>query len=211
MGHSSTSAVTRDVVLEIREGNREAFDQLFARVRDKLLVCCELAMSRRLRTKVEPEDVLQDTYAEAFRLFATFEPGKKGSFYRWLARIAVNRIRNLHRHYFETDKRGSGADLSLDGDPQSRTREGMDGPLLSSQSPTPSRVLMNREAVDEVVALVRRLPEELADVVRLRIYESRTVEETARETGVHKDTVTARLVRALEELARLQRSAEADG
>jgi DNA-directed RNA polymerase specialized sigma24 family protein len=87
----------------------------------------------------------------------------------------------------------------------------MDGPLLSSQSPTPSRVLMNREAVDEVVALVRRLPEELADVVRLRIYESRTVEETARETGVHKDTVTARLVRALEELARLQRSAEADG
>lgn len=208
---STNSAITQEVVQDIRDGNRQAFDYLFERFREKLLVCCELSMSQRLKSKVDAEDVLQETYAEAYRLFETYRPEGRGSFYRWLAQIATNRIRNLHRHYFETTKRGSGSELSLDSVSGSNDAEGVPlGVHVEDEGPSPSRILMNREAIDHLLNLIAGLPEDLQDVLRLRIYESRTVEETARELSIHKDTVTARVLRALQMLEKGRREQERD-
>ncbi len=199
---STNFSVTREVVQEIRAGNVEAFDFLFGRFREKLLVCCELSMGLRLKQKIDPEDVLQETYAEAYRLFETFSPGEPGSFYRWLAAIATNRIRNLHRHYFETEKRGGAQEVSLDGNREEDgpgAFEPTPGPAVgvTDDGPTPSRILMNREAVDYLVSLIEALPQELREVIRVRVYEGRTVEAAAKLLDVNKDTVTQRMFKAL--------------
>ena len=59
-------------------------------------------------------------------------------------------------------------------------------------STTPSRVASYREEADLMRAALESLPEELRDVVRLRLLEERTVEETADELALGESAVKHR-------------------
>src|SRR5262245_30409145 len=45
-----------------------------------------------LRGYIAPEDIVQETYAEAFRRVASFRPQGPDAFHRWLTAIADSRL-----------------------------------------------------------------------------------------------------------------------
>lgn len=72
------------LVVRVQNGDRNAFDQLVARYRAKLL----RLVLRTVHDPDDAEDVLQDTLVRAWRAIHTFRGDS--AFYTWLFRIAIN-------------------------------------------------------------------------------------------------------------------------
>ena len=62
------SAETKALLERARAGDNRALDRLFARHRRDLLSFVELRLDRKLRTRVDPSDVIQEPHLEAVRI-----------------------------------------------------------------------------------------------------------------------------------------------
>ena len=60
------SGETRNLLQEIVAGDARAFDKLFGRHRPTLRQFVDLRMDARLRARVDPSDVVQETQLEVF-------------------------------------------------------------------------------------------------------------------------------------------------
>ena len=72
----------------------------------------ERQLGTALRRKIEPDDVFQETSAEAVRALPTAEFGDRDPF-SWLCQIAERRIIDLHRRFFGAQKRDAGREVPL--------------------------------------------------------------------------------------------------
>lgn len=133
-----------------------------------------------LRTVIEPADVMQVTYLEAFLQIHQFDPERGSSFAGWLRRIAENNLRDAIRA-LERQKQPP---------PRQRIRpanreESLAGlfDLLDADSATPSRRLRHAEACEELNRAVEALPDRYREVVQLYDLEGRSIEELAQRTG----------------------------
>jgi RNA polymerase sigma-70 factor (ECF subfamily) len=146
------------------------------------------------------DDVMQQTYTDAFLDIDRFVPHGEDSFAGWLASLArcnlVDALRML-----EADKRG----------PERRRSESRVGEdsvtalceLLDSPSATPSRQAARDEARTALERAIRQLPDAYRLVVQMYDLENRPVEEVARALGRSPGAVymvRARAHRRLREL-----------
>src|SRR5258707_9626909 len=97
----------------IQAGEREAFEELFARHRPYLRQLVGLRVDRRLRGRVDPSDVVQETQLEAFRQLPSFLQRQPMPFRLWLRKTAQERLRMLERRHLEASKRAVGRELPL--------------------------------------------------------------------------------------------------
>ena len=84
---------------QVRDGDRQAFDQLFARHRPYLRQIVELRLDPRLRARVDPSDVVQEAHLEAFRRLSTYLKQRPMPFRLWLRQIAYDRTLKARRHH----------------------------------------------------------------------------------------------------------------
>jgi DNA-directed RNA polymerase specialized sigma24 family protein len=66
------STETDTLLHRAADGDQEAVAVLFAQHRDRLARMVRLRMDRRLQARIDPSDVLQETYLEAARRVAEF-------------------------------------------------------------------------------------------------------------------------------------------
>ena len=92
-------AATADLIDRARAGDGDAYDELFVRTGPRLELYLRVRLGRGLRAVEETGDLLQETWLAAHRALADFEPRGRGSFARWLCRIAENRIRARADHH----------------------------------------------------------------------------------------------------------------
>ena len=90
---------TEQLIQRAREGDREAFDRLTARFRGRLEGLIHTRLGPSLRAKVTTEDIVQETVLRAFRSIDRFERGDDDAFFRWLAGIASNVVRESARRH----------------------------------------------------------------------------------------------------------------
>ena len=109
-----------DLVARIHGRDAQAIADFIAAHRPQLMAFIEPQLGAGLRRKVEPDDVFQETSAEAVRALPTAELGDRDPF-SWLCQIAERRIIDLHRHFFGAQKRDAGREVPLGwcgGDPR---------------------------------------------------------------------------------------------
>ena len=87
----SDSTETQSLLEQVREGDRQSFDQLFARHRAYLCQIVELRLDPRVRTRLDPSDVVQEAHLEAFRRFGAYLRQRPMPFRLWLRQIAYDR------------------------------------------------------------------------------------------------------------------------
>ena len=63
------SGATEQLLKKAQAGDERAFEELFARHRDYLLQVVALRLDGRIRSCLDPSDVVQDAQLEAFRRF----------------------------------------------------------------------------------------------------------------------------------------------
>src|SRR5688572_3047256 len=101
-----------DVEIRLRSREPAAVAEFLQAHRPQLMAFIERQLGLALRRKVEPEDVFQETSAEAVRALPTVELGDRDPF-SWLCQIAERRIIDLHRRFFDAQKRDAGREVPL--------------------------------------------------------------------------------------------------
>lgn len=145
-----------------------------------LLAFVRWNMSARLRRYSSEEDVLQDGLLSAWRARASFEWHGLSSFRRWLLAVLRNRLRDLAEQQ-ESAKRGGDKWIARFSEIEAaRNLAGSGAPDelgLAWASTTPSRMAVHQEQADRMQVALEGLPDELREVVRLRLFEESTMEE----------------------------------
>jgi RNA polymerase sigma factor (sigma-70 family) len=136
------------------------------------------ADARRL---LSVEDVLQETFAQAFRSVTQFDPAAGCSFFAWLKGIADHRLADSLRRIRRKKRGGELKQLSaIDG---RRSSLGQFIDLVCDESRSPSRKISADEAARAIQIAIAGLPEHQHDVVWAHYIEHKSVQAIADETG----------------------------
>jgi len=170
-----------ELLARIRQGDENACDECIRMHAENVY---RVAL-RLMRNEAEAEDVMQDTFLNAFKGIDKFDG--RASLRTWLYRIAYNaammRLRKRRPELVslqETEDHG--------GPPQ--PKEFFDWSLL------PQRELENAEVRREMNRAIQDLPAKLNAVFVMRELENLSTEETARALEISEQTVKTRLHRA---------------
>ncbi len=164
-------ASDNDLLRKSAAGDGVAFHELVHRHADRLHA---LAKSL-IRNTADAEDVVQETFAGAYRGLAKFE--SRASVKTWLTRILILQIAKWRR-----DRQGKTA-----------------GELQETASAKPSGESAVDQRIDLQAALAKLSPEH-QEVLLLREFEQLSYEEIAAVLDVPRGTVESRLFRARAEL-----------
>ena len=127
----------------------------------KLLVAAQL--DHRLRVRVSPSDIVQETFFEAHRDFEQFRGQSTGEFVAWLRKIVVNNILRVVEQHVLAEKRDVRREVSLEeiGRRLEQSTVRLET-LLAVEGDSPSGCAVRNEheilLADALAALPRRLP-----------------------------------------------------
>jgi RNA polymerase sigma-70 factor (ECF subfamily) len=179
-------------------GDAGALGALLELYRNYLALLARLQLGRRLRSKVDPGDLVQETFLEAYRDFAHFRGGSEGEFVSWLRQVLARNLANLLRRYFGTRRRDVRLEQELAGamDASSRVLEGG----LVAPSSTPSHQAARREQAVLLADALGRLPADYREVIILRHLEGLSFPELANRLGRSVNSVEKLWARGLAQL-----------
>jgi RNA polymerase sigma-70 factor (ECF subfamily) len=138
------------------------------------------------RRSEDAEDLLQEVLVRGFQGFASFDQtlSFKGWMFTIIKNAYIDRFRRQRRLPPEEPLWASGEEPVLS----------LDNPLCSVPL-APEDLLLRREAIEQVREAIRRLPEEMREVVELRDVEGLSYREIAHVVNRPIGTVMSRLYR----------------
>lgn len=192
------SAETFELLTQARRGLDSARGELLERYRTYLELLARVEVGRKLQTKLDAADVVQETFLEAHRNFALFRGQSEPEFVAWLREILAGRVCNLVRHFLGTQGRDLRREQAWNVDLDQSSRA-IDRGFFALQS-TPSQHVAQREQGVLLAEALARLPSDYREVVILRHFEELTFPEVAKRMERTVDSVQKLWVRALANL-----------
>ena len=189
-----------DLLSLARAGNAAALGQLLELYRGYLTLLARLQIGRHLQGKVDPADVVQETFLEAHRDFAGFHGQAEAELVAWLRRILATNLANLVRHYLGTQRRDVRLERRL-ADELEESSRCLTAALAVPQS-TPSEGAARREQAVVLAGAVERLPADYREVLVRHHLQGETLAEVARQMGRSLDSVKKLWLRGLLQLRR---------
>ena len=180
-----------------KRGDQQALATMIARNHGRLRRLIELRLDARVRARVSPSDVLQETFVEALKRFRHFRTDPDVPIFIWLRTVVIQRLIDVHRQHLQAKVRNAGKEvpICLAGG-NGGSSETMAVALLDLSSPS------QKVERAEVVASVREALESLdpldCDVLVLRHLEERNNREVASALGISPAAASKRHIRALE-------------
>ncbi len=170
-----------------QKGDAEAVNELFTRYMPRMRRVLRIKISASLRSRIDPEDVLQESMMIAARKLSELEVRTPSSIMHWLAKIADYQIKNK-LDYLRAEKRDAGRERRLktdDGSDSSAT-----GVVVPFRGPTPSQFLQRTELEELIDSHLEELqPPDYREVILMRdYYES---EWEAIRTALDRPTIEA--------------------
>ena len=162
-------------------GDTAAREELLTHFEERLKRMLRVRMDRRLAARIDPSDVVQEAYMEAWQKLSTFDPRYR--FFSWIYKITVNECLNLINRRRRTEP--------LDPEVE-----------LPSREDTSSR-LRAREASERVQKALLRLSPRHREVVILRHFLEMSYGEIAEMLAIPQKTVKSRLYEARQRLVQL--------
>ena len=185
---------TQLLVERAADGDEGAQGELLERLRPRIVLWCSNRMSQRLRSKLEPEDAAQEVLLALHKALPALDTtGGRGAFFRWVFRVAENRIRDLAKHH-------------------DRIKRQTVEPRSFSQT-SPSVAAQRAEQITEIRRAMEELPEDYRRVIQLCRLEERSTADVAKEMdrsvgATH--TLYWRAVAALRDLMRKRGASSTD-
>src|SRR4051794_3573310 len=93
------------LLAEARGGDAATVGRLLELYNHYLTLLARLQIGQRLQGKVDPADLVQETFLDAHRHFANFRGTSEGEFIGWLRQILATKVADLLRHYLGTKGR----------------------------------------------------------------------------------------------------------
>jgi RNA polymerase sigma-70 factor (ECF subfamily) len=170
-----------------RAGSGPALGQLLELYRNYLTLLARLQISRRLQSKVDASDQVQETFVQAHEHFSGFRGTTEAELMAWLRQILATTLANMVRHYCGTQRRDVRLERDLAAELEDSSRV-LDRALVATQSSPSERAARREQAVLRANALAR-LREDYREVIVLRHLEGLKFAEVARRMGRTVDSV----------------------
>jgi len=186
-------------------GDQPALAALFDRYRHRLRRMIRLRLDCRLSGRIDPSDVLQETYLDVVQQLAAYQKKPDMSFFLWLRLTAGQRLQRLHRQHLGAAARDAGREVSLQrGAAPQASSESLAAQLLGHFT-SASRAALRSEMQRQLQTVLNDMDPLDREVIALRHFEELTNQEAAAVLGLSKSAASNRYVRAL---ARLQQALE---
>jgi RNA polymerase sigma-70 factor (ECF subfamily) len=194
-GHDSAELLER-----AGDGDQRALGELFDRHRARLRRMVQIRLAQRLKSRIDPSDVLQETYLELSRSLADYLRNPVLPFFLWLRFLTGKKLQALHRHHLGVQMRDAHREISLEGGawPQASS-ESLAAHLLGKLT-SPSQAAMRAELRERVQEALNGMSLLDREVLALRHFEQLTNAEAAQVLGITEAGASNRFVRALQRL-----------
>jgi RNA polymerase sigma-70 factor (ECF subfamily) len=150
------SSATKRLLMEAASGDRGAFDDLFSRHERSLQRFIEVRLDRRLRARLDPSDLVQETQLQAFRKLDDYLRRRPMPFKLWLQKTALERLHKARRRHLRAQRRSVERELPL----PDRSSRILARQILADAEPS------QRLSREEVLRLVGEAIAELGEIDR---------------------------------------------
>jgi RNA polymerase sigma-70 factor (ECF subfamily) len=192
------------LLTKARQGDGDCLGRLLELYRNYLYLVARTQIDLHLPARVDPSDLVQETFLEAFRDFGQFAGGTEAELLAWLRRILLHNLAQLVQRQVRAQKRDVRREVSLQrrlADLESSAAR-MDAALVSPWS-SPSAQAQRREAAALLADQLARLSPDHREVIILRNLEGLAFPEVARRMNRTAGAVRALWLRALDRLRQI--------
>jgi RNA polymerase sigma-70 factor (subfamily 1) len=169
-----------DLLTRAIEGDADALALLLERHGQAVRRALKGKISARWQSALSEDDVMQQTYADAFQDIGSFVPHGDGSFVAWLTQIANRNLLDGVK-MLEREKRGGKrrrVEAGSSDDSYVALYE-----LVGRTSSTPSRHVARDEAKKVLAEAIQKLPSAYREVVRLYDLDGQPAQQVADDLG----------------------------
>lgn len=178
---SAESLAEEALVAKAVAGDAAALESLLVGRHEQLMRYIERSVPASLQAKVSAEDLLQQTYLQAFKSIGSFEPKGPGAFFAWLKTIASRKLIDATRSRGREHLVGQTPATPGSGSQSSY------GSLLGkvAESGAGARTTaMNDELRGAFHVALANLQDNYREVVQLRYLDDLSLEEVAERLGI---------------------------
>jgi RNA polymerase sigma-70 factor (ECF subfamily) len=193
------SRAPEELLERARAGDLESFGQLLSQYRNYARLLARTLIGTTLRLRLDPSDLVQETFLEAHRDFRGFEGSTERELLAWLRRILARNLADQARRQkagLRDYRRQVSLEAILD-----RSSARMQQALVAVVS-SPSAAASQREQAVLLADALADLPPDYREVIILRNLERLRFEEVAARMDRSAGAVRMLWTRALERLSR---------
>lgn len=166
--------------------------------RRQLLAYVDRNIGPALRSRLEPDDIVQEVIISAIASPEQFNVEGRDPF-RLLCQLAEQRIIDAHRHHVGAKKRSSSREVSMDA-----PAGGSDGfgfvDLLVASITSPSQAFSKVQKEFRLQQAIAELSEEQKEILRLRFVEGLPTKDIAERLGKSDGAIRVMLTRTVAQL-----------
>jgi RNA polymerase sigma-70 factor (ECF subfamily) len=195
---SSSSPGPDPLIARARAGDAAALGRLLEAYRNYLRLLARSLIGQVLRLRLDPSDLIQETFLEAYRDFPGFAGSGEHELVAWLRRILVRNLVDQVR-YHRAPSRDDRLHESLEALLERSGREVHE--TLAGRFSSPSAQAARREHAVLLADALAGLPADYREVIMLRNFDHLAFEDVAARMDRSSGAVRMLWVRALERLA----------
>jgi RNA polymerase sigma-70 factor (ECF subfamily) len=183
-----------------RQGDENARNRLFAAGRSFAAIIARVQLHRRLETKVDPSDLVQQSLLEAHKGFENFQGQTLHDWLAWLKQIVTRNVLDADKHYRGAACRDLRREL-----PQKAVGDSNVTAYWSpvDHAPTPSQLLSDCERELRLAEALEQLPDDYRQVILLRNLECLSFDQVASKMDRSRGACQMLWMRAVKELRTL--------
>ena len=191
---------TEDLLRRAAQGDTAGWGQLLAAHRERLRRMVGLRLDRHLQGRIDPSDVIQETYLEAWTRLPEYLGNPAVPFFIWLRFLTGQKLVTLHRHHLGRRMRDAGREISLHQGAMPEASSAALAAQLLGRDTRPSEAAIRLELKIRLQEALNSMDAVDREVLSLRHFEQLSRAETAQVLGMRESAVSKRYVRALEKL-----------
>jgi RNA polymerase sigma-70 factor (ECF subfamily) len=189
------------LLLRAQEGDEEGLGLLLQSYRNYLHLVARTQIDLHLAARVNPSDIVQETFLQACRGFGQFRGRTQAELLTWLRQILVHNIVSAFNRHMRSQKRDVRRERSLEViarnvDCSSQHIEA----ALAAQGSSPSVCAQRQELAALVADRLAELPPRYREVVVLRNLEGLTFEEVGARMGNTRQAARKLWAKAIDQL-----------
>jgi RNA polymerase sigma-70 factor (ECF subfamily) len=184
-------------------GDDLARQDLLIRHQDRLTRMVAVRLDRRLASRTDPADIVQEALLDAAQNLDNYLKTKPVPYYAWLRQFAWQRLSKLHRHHLGAQRRDAGREQAWEAALPDHSAALLARRILASNGTSPSRQAQRSELRDRIQGALAKLGDRDREVLVLRHLEMMTTAEIGATLAISEAAVKKRHVRALERLREL--------
>lgn len=188
-----------ELLAQIRQGGAQELGHLLRLYESYLHVLASAQLDARLRRRVSPSDLVQETMLGAYRDFPQFRGRSERELLGWLRQILINCLRRAYRTHLRADRRDVRREVSFEEIGKALNQSAVNlANVLVDRGSSPSGHMSERERAVELANRLATLRPEYREVIVLRSLQGLSFDEVAARLDKRPGAVRMLWLRAIE-------------